>query len=190
MLIRKILHSSSISFPLFLLVISILAYGFLIPRLGFYSDDWIFIYTYNRIGPSGITQYFSTNRPLWGWLFQMTLPLLGTSPWKWQVFALILRWLTGVSVWILLKNVWPKQIILAMWTAVLLLIYPGFVSQSVSVTYSHIYIVYLCFIFSFVLTLKSINQPKYRTGITLFWPLLLSASQPVDLGILFCAGNA
>ena len=101
MSIRKILYSSNFTFPLFLLVISILAYGILIPRLGFYSDDWIFIFTYNKIGPAGITQYFSTNRPLWGWLFQVTLPLLGTIPWKWQLFALILRWLTGISIWIL-----------------------------------------------------------------------------------------
>jgi len=173
MTIRKILHSTSITFPLFLLAINILAYGLLIPRLGFYSDDWTFIYAYNKIGPSGITQYFSTNRPFWGWLFQVTLPLIGAIPWKWQVFALILRWLTGISVWILLKNLWPKQSILAIWTATLLTIYPGFVSQSVSVTYSHIYIVYLCFIFSFVLTIKSINQPKYRRIYT-FLAILLS----------------
>ena len=71
------------------------------------------------------------------------------------------------------KNIWPKQIILAMWTAILLMIYPGFVSQSVSVTYSHIFIVYLCFIFSFVLTIKSINQPKYRCIFT-FFAIILS----------------
>jgi hypothetical protein len=173
MSIRKIFHSTSITFPLFLLAINILAYGLLIPRLGFYSDDWTFIYAYNKIGPMGITQYFSTNRPFWGWLFQVTLPLIGAIPWKWQVFALILRWLTGISVWILLKNLWPKQSILAIWTATLLTIYPGFVSQSVSVTYSHIFIVYLCFIFSFVLTIKSINQPKYRWIYT-FLAIILS----------------
>ena len=71
-----------------------------------------------------------------------------------------------------------------MWTAVILLIYPGFVSQSVSVTYSHIYIVYLCFIFSFVLTLKSINQPKYRRVYT-FLALLLSAINLLTLEFFF-----
>ncbi len=62
--------------------------------------------------------------------------------------------------------------ILAMWTAILLTIYPGFISQSVSVTYSHIFIVYLCFIFSLVLTIKSISNSKYRWVYTLFAILL------------------
>ena len=63
-----------------------------------------------KLAPRESPKYFSTNRPFWGWLFQVTLPLIGAIPWKWQVFALILRWLTGISVWILLKNFMAQTI--------------------------------------------------------------------------------
>ena len=84
---------SPASFPFVMLAICVSAYGLLVPWLGFYSDDWIFVWAFNKMGPEGLTRYFATNRPFLGILMRLTMPIVGIEPWRWQVFALLVRWL-------------------------------------------------------------------------------------------------
>jgi hypothetical protein len=109
-LIRQVasLATSTKLFPLFLLGLCLAAYAPLIPRLGFYWDDFPISWIAATMGGEGLERYFSTNRPVWGLLYQITTPLLGSQPLTWQIFALILRWLTGLALWGLLRQVWPR----------------------------------------------------------------------------------
>jgi hypothetical protein len=152
--------------PWFLLAICILAYGVLIPWLGFYSDDWIFVWTAQKLGTAGLTRYFSTNRPFWGLLYQITTSLVGAAPWKWQVFALVARWLTGVTSWWLIRSTWPQKEKLAAWTAILVTVYPGLVVQPVALTGSHIYIILSIFLASLTLTVKALRETSRRWKFT------------------------
>ncbi len=43
-----------------------------------------------ELGPEAMTRYFSTNRPVWGLLYQLTTRLLPQVPAYWQIFALAL----------------------------------------------------------------------------------------------------
>jgi hypothetical protein len=45
-------------YPLALLAIGIAAYGLMIPRLGFYWDDWESVYLYRLHNPAISFQYF------------------------------------------------------------------------------------------------------------------------------------
>ena len=65
---------------LILLVVAILAYGLLIPRLGFYWDDLPMSWIRYELGSEAMTRYFSTNRPVWGLLYQITTRLLPQVP--------------------------------------------------------------------------------------------------------------
>lgn len=150
---------SPAAFPIILLAICIAAYGVLIPWLGFYSDDWIFIWAFNKMGPEGLTRYFATNRPFLGTLMQLTMPIIGVDPWRWQVFALLVRWLSGLSAWWLLRLIWPKKHILAAWAAILICIYPGAVSQPVALTGSHLFLVLTLLFSSFALNILAIEKP-------------------------------
>src|SRR5512139_510804 len=78
--------------PLFLLFLCLAAYGPLITRLGFYWDDFPMSWIAATMGGEGLARYFSTNRPVWGLIYQVTTPLLGSRPVTWQVFAIFLRW--------------------------------------------------------------------------------------------------
>ena len=81
-----------------LLITSILAYGILIPQLGFYWDDQPMSWIRYQLGPEAMTRYFSTNRPVWGWLYQVTTRLIPQVPVLWQIFALLWRWLGALVV--------------------------------------------------------------------------------------------
>ena len=151
-----------------LLGVAILAYGLLIPQMGFYWDELPMSWIRSELGPAAMTRYFSTNRPVWGLLYQVTTRLLPQIPIYWQVFGLLSRWLTAVLVWAILRELWPGRDRLALSASLLFLVYPGFNQQWTSFLYSHFFIV-LCFLLSwnFPLRLEAVVQsPRtYRSHI-------------------------
>jgi hypothetical protein len=143
---------------LVLMVVSILAYGLLIPWLGFYWDDLPMSWIRYELGPEAMTRYFSTNRPVWGLLYQVTTRLLPQVPIYWQIFALVWRWLGAVVVWAIVRELWKDKPRFALVVALLFLLYPGFNQQWGSYLYSHFFIVLFFFLLSIFLMLRSIPQ--------------------------------
>ena len=94
---------------LVLLGAAILAYALLIPQMGFYWDELPMTWIRYELGPAAMTRYFSTNRPAWGLLYQVTTRLLPQVPIYWQIFALFLRWLSAVLVWAIVRELWPGR---------------------------------------------------------------------------------
>jgi hypothetical protein len=95
--------------PLFLFLLTLLAYALFFWEHGFYWDEAPWAWIYYRLGPDALTQYFSTNRPFWGMVYQATLPLLGPNPWAWQLAMMLMRWLSAVLVWLVLRQLWPQS---------------------------------------------------------------------------------
>lgn len=148
----------SFTVPLFLLLLCIISFGLLIPWLGFYWDDWAFAWISQKLGAAGLSNYFATNRPVWGLLYQITTPLLGENPWHWQVFALLWRWAGAVALWWLARLLWPEDKEAALWISALFAVYPGFSQQHIAITYGHFYIVYTLFLLSQALTVLAIRR--------------------------------
>ena len=144
---------------LILLVVAILAYGLLIPQLGFYWDDMPMSWIRYELGPEAMTRYFSTNRPVWGLLYQLTTRLLPQVPVYWQIFALIWRWLGAVAVWGIVSELWKDKPRFALSVALLFLLYPGFNQQWGSYLYSHFFIVIFFYFYSIYLSLKRRTIP-------------------------------
>jgi hypothetical protein len=144
---------------LILLIVAILAYGLLIPQLGFYWDDLPMSWIRYELGPEAMTRYFSTNRPVWGLLYQITTRLLPQVPIFWQVFALIWRWLGAVVVWAIVRELWKAKPTFAISVALLFLLYPGFNQQWGSYLYSHFFIVLFFFLLSIFLMLRRNTIP-------------------------------
>ena len=143
---------------LVLLIVAVLAYGLLIPWLGFYWDDLPMSWIRYELGPEAMTRYFSTNRPVWGLLYQLTTRLLPQVPVYWQVFALLWRWLGAVVVWAIVHELWKEKPYFALSVALLFLLYPGFNQQWGSYLYSHFFIVLFFFLLSIFLMLRSVPQ--------------------------------
>ncbi|MBN2119093.1 MAG: hypothetical protein JW730_21165 [Anaerolineales bacterium] len=145
----KRLHPS-----LVLLLAAILGYGLLIPQLGFYWDDMPMSWIRYELGPEAMARYFSTNRPVWGLLYQVTTRLLPQVPVYWQIFALLWRWLGAVAAWGIVRELWKDKPRFALSVALLFLLYPGFNQQWGSYLYSHFFIVLFFFLLSIFLMLR------------------------------------
>lgn len=152
-----------ISVPFLLLGITILAYGLLIPTLGFFWDDFPLSWIYDTYGGEGLQRYFATNRPYWGLLFRLTMPMLGASPLAWQLFGLFWRWLSAVLLWMLLRQIWKGKPQVALWASLFFLVYPGFQQQHIPIIYGHLFLVFCCYLLSVTLNLVAItNRSRWR----------------------------
>ena len=143
-----------------LLITAILAYGLLIPSLGFYWDDLPMSWIPYELGPEAMTRYFSSNRPVWGMLYQVTTRILPHIPLYWQVFALLLRALTGILFFAVVQRIWKGRDSVALIAAFIFLLYPGFNQQWGSYLYSHFFIVLNFFLASFYFTLRALDEPQ------------------------------
>jgi hypothetical protein len=146
--------------PFFLLLLCFLAYGVLLPWLGFYADDWIMLWIYQKLGAWGVNYYHITNRPFLAPLYQVLLPLLGPDPWRWQLFAVLAPWLTSLSGWLLVKNLWPRRVRLAVFASILIAVFPGYLSHGVALTTGHRNIILTIFLLSLTFTVLSLRHPK------------------------------
>lgn len=161
--------SKLIRHPLFILFcLALLAYALLIPFLGFYWDDLPMSWIRYELGPEAMTRYFSTNRPIWGLLYQVTTRLFPQVPIYWQIFALFWRWVTAALFWLLLRRLWPEQEEMALWASAFFLLYPGFNQQWVAYLYSHFFIVLSLFLFSLFAMLQALgaghNQRAWKVA--------------------------
>ncbi|MEN8241103.1 MAG: hypothetical protein ABFS17_04220 [Chloroflexota bacterium] len=159
---------------LIFLVLCVLSYGIFIPFLGYYWDDWGFIWLNEFFGAEGLTSYFSTNRPFWAGMFQFTLGVIGTKPLYWHVFAFTMRLINGIAFWGLLRLIWPKRDRFAFAATLLFLVYPGFSQQAVAITYSHFFIVQLMLILSLITMILALRKRK-RAALWWVISLLLAA---------------
>lgn len=107
-----------------------------------------------ELGSQAMTQYFSTNRPVWGLLYQITTHIFPQVPIYWQLFALVWRWLGAVMVWLIVRELWTDKPRFSLSVALLFLIYPGFNQQWISYLYSHFFIVLFFFLLSIYLMLR------------------------------------
>jgi len=151
--------------PLFLLFVTIATYGLLIPKLGFYWDDWPKVWFLHTLGPSGFKQVYAIDRPFLAWTYMITTPIFEERPLNWQIFELFCHWLSAISVLWTLKIIWPNHAREALWTALLFLVYPGFSQHSISLIYSHYFLILALFIFSLGTMVLSIRKPRW------FWQL-------------------
>ncbi len=147
---------------IFLLIIAAITYGLFFWQRGFYWDEFPWAWIYFRLGPDVLTKTFTTSRPFWGMIYQLTMPIVGPNPWIWQLLAVFLRWLTAFLLWKILRVLWPAHSKPAFWASLLFLVYPGMGQHFISMMYSHFYIVLSCFLFSIYLSLLAIKNEKRR----------------------------
>ena len=152
----------SLLFPAFLLLIAILAFGLLIPELGFYWDDWPIIFLAQQGTPELLSEFFSYIRPLSYWTYSVTIPVLGVSPLHWHIFFFLLRLSAAILLWLILRMLWPKAERVAQMASVLFLVYPSFSQSSIAVAYSQHFIVYNLFLFSLYAMLRALRSQGKR----------------------------
>ncbi|MGE5252226.1 MAG: hypothetical protein ACM3QS_18640 [Bacteroidota bacterium] len=149
-----------------LLTACVITFGLLSPWLGFYQDDWHFIYYANQ-GLSKVWELSAyDNRPFASWPYIAGFALLGFRPFAWQVIGIVLRWLTAFAFWLFFRALWPRHSRLVIIPALLFVLYPLYTLQPMAVTYITHWVCYLLYALSLWLMVLAARDPRR------LWPLL------------------
>lgn len=156
---------AKLAHPIFLfLFLTILGYGLLLPFTGFYWDDWPFAWIAKFLGPAEFIPGFMQFRPFLGPIFYATTSLIPPIPLYWQIFALIIRFIIGLSAWWTFKQIWPSRPRFALTLALLITVFPGYSQHWVA--YTHInqeLIPFIFYVLSFGFTFKALRAERPLT---------------------------
>ncbi len=149
--------------PLAFLVIAILGFGLLANRLGYYQDDWPYIfYAFNKGIPSLTIEMYYDSRPNAAWMYISLFKLLGFNPLAWHITALLTRWLTATMLWYFLKRVFPQNKREVTFAILLFLIHPFFLIQPYAVNSMLYWGGFFFFAVSLYLMVRTITKTTYR----------------------------
>lgn len=150
------------SAPFAFLTACILSFGLLIPSLGFYMDDWPYIfYAYNKGIASLHEMLLYDSRPNAAWVYILAFWAMGFKPLYWHIAALLMRWLTVVLFWKVLSTIWPNRNRETIMTAMLFAVYPFFMLQPSVVGYINHWVGFVFFHLSLYLMVFAVRQKKY-----------------------------
>ena len=147
------------SAPLVLLIVCLLAYGLLSPFLGFYQDDWNFVYQTATGGFESLVEFFHFDgHPTGAWSYVLSFKLLGFSPVAWQVFSVFWRYLSVLTFWLVIDQLWPARKVATVMAAVLFAVYPVFYLQAQAVSYFEVWLSFSFLWLSFLFSLKAVTR--------------------------------
>lgn len=164
----KAIRSASRSTPAVIVLVTIAAYGLLLPVTGFYWDDWPFAWIAHFLGPAEFLPAFRGFRPFLGPIFFLTTSLIPADPRLWQILALGIRCLSGIAAWFALGQIWPGYRLQTTAVALLFLVFPGYSQHWVAFTHiNQEWISLISYLLSFGLTARAVRQPGKYVGLTI-----------------------
>ena len=151
-----------------------LTYVIFIPWLGFYWDDWEYLWIQHTRGIQGLAQEALYDRPITGYIQGFFGIFLGESPLFHQLMVNSIRQGTGIFLFLLFRMLWRKHAIIYVTAPLLFLLYPGILQNPIPYVYKHFHIAVLLEIISIYLSILTIHQKKGKFVILLIASLLLS----------------
>ena len=147
------------SIPLLFLIVTVVAYGLLLPLTGFYWDDWPFAWIAKFLGPQEFFPAFAAVRPFLAPIFFVTTGLIPIEPIYWQIFAIIIRFISGLSAWFALSQVWPRHKRQVLIVSLLFLVFPGYSQHWVALTHiNQEWIPFIFYLLSFGFTARALRN--------------------------------
>ena len=163
---RMLESLSHVPMPLVLFGACILAYGLLIPWLGFYNEDWHVILYQKYFGAGDFTSFFNQDRPLFAYVYQVFVPIFRDSTIAWQIFALFSHFLAAICFWWLLTKLMPSRKALTTTASLFFVVYPAFQFHWFAVMYGQVFILLAIYFLSYILMIESIRA---RRGRVFYW---------------------
>lgn len=157
-----------------IIAVGLLTFGLQIPWLGFFQDDWNFVFYSSAGGAQAVLEYLLVDgRPGAAWVYALGFGLFGYKPELWQFFSLFLRVLTTLSFWMILNSLWPGRRYGNLIISVFFLAYPFFTLQPLSVAYAPHLMAYFLYGSSIFLMIKGLERPEKYLQFTI--PAVLCA---------------
>ena len=168
---------------IFLFLISMLAHGLFIPWMGLYGDDWSLLWLSYKAGSTAL--FFPTNRFLLPYIYSFFSHLLNPVIWEWHILFFIIRFLSVINLWILIKTLWPKRKQIWVWVALLFALYPGSLIIYQPITFWTVYLQFSFLFTSFWLMLVAIENNNKRWIYILLSGFLQSSILPCQNIFIF-----
>lgn len=141
-------------------LVTLVAYGFMIPKLGFYRDDWYMIWSAQAQGTQGVIDLFKIDRPFIGILYALDYAILGKSALNWHVYALVIKLLGGFAFFWLFRLLWPERRVEATFATLLYMVYPGFYQQPNAALFINLLLSHTAASLSLALTVYALKVGK------------------------------
>jgi hypothetical protein len=106
--------------------------------------------------------FFEGNRPFLKYVYQPFLLLFGSNSLIWAFFSVLSRWLHAMSLYWLIRQIWPEKRIIAVAICLLAVVYPGFQAQFSSMIFGIAFLIFSLFILSLYFSIKAINSPRHK----------------------------
>src|SRR5215207_385308 len=146
-------------------ITTVIAYGLLLPLTGFYWDDWPFAWIAKFLGPKEFFPAFAGVRPFLAPIFFVTTSLIPLNPIYWQIFALVIRFISGLSAWFALNKVWPQHQRQAFIASLLFLTFPGYSQHWVALTHiNQEWIPFIFYLLSFGFSARALRNKNSIDG--------------------------
>ncbi len=153
--------------PLAFFIITLLGFGLLANKLGFYQDDWPYVFfAFNKGIPSLKEELFYDSRPNAAWLYIGLFNLLRFSPMAWHYAAALLRWITATILWYFLKRVWPENKREVTFAILIFIVHPFFLIQPYAVNSMLYWSGYFFFAASLLIMARNVTQKNKRIWLT------------------------
>lgn len=137
--------------------VGVLVYLPLAGQMGYYKDDWFLIFDAHTQGAEFFHEIYEIDRPARAYVMQFVYNLFGDRVIYYHLSAYLFRLLASWALFWALDMIWPKYRKPNFLIALLLLIYPGFLSQFNPIDYQA-QILSLCLAFvSIAFTVKAIK---------------------------------
>ncbi len=137
--------------------VGVLVYLPLAGQMGYYKDDWFLIFDAHTQGADFFHEIYKIDRPARAYVMQFVYNLFGDRVIYYHLSAYLFRLLASWALFWALDMIWPKYRKPNFLIALLLLIYPGFLSQFNPIDYQ-VQILSLCLAFaSIAFTVKAIK---------------------------------
>jgi len=182
---EKLENNKEIIAILLIVVISCLAFLPFANQTGYFLNDWHPLA--GKLSGASPFRMWIHERVGVGLLYQITYPIIGDWLFGWQLFTLSMRILSSLAFYWLLRIVWPEKRVFALSTVLIFAVYPGFMEQSISLTFSNHFISYSACILSVIFTLLAYKSDKIKRliflGSSLFFQLTYLFSYEYMVGI-------
>ena len=139
---------------------AVITYASAFHGLGYYYDDWYTLWSGVSRGADSLIPLFSRDRPFMGVIYSIFFHLVDANILGWHWLALLFRIASGLAFYWILQQVFPKLKELAVLTAMLFVVFPGFLAEPNAATKVNQLMGYSAALFSIALSLKTFKEER------------------------------
>ena len=167
--------------PRLLFFLCMIPEAIFLTRHGFYWDDWSQLLIHRKYGDGFFWQYFVYDRPGSAWTHILFFPLCGSSPVRWHLLFIMLKYTVILLFWQIFRNLFPDKPFLTDTAAIFFAACPLFRQEYTAIAYSQHYTDYVLFAFSLYALLRAVDGKSRKQQ--LIWYLLSIVSMLGHLSV-------